>query len=292
MKRPMILACLLTTLSTMPAYAGAFGPPANLTVKQMPRIAVPQVQADDDILTPLPGEESALPPMEKSEPAPAKLVGLKPSDKVTPVSNMPPQPTPIRDEERPRIAEAYGPADPPQQTLEKVSFMPGTAIPFPPSADDWSARMPLGSQSASHEAPKALAKVAQTDAGEGPLPAPQRPTRHSAAHLASSDDDDESGGDSRFDRPRHIVVRQNADVGGECRDYTRSLGDGRTAQGTACLGGDGVWRIADEHLATRMRVARIYHVNSSPYYAGPTPYRQATGIAHLGIALGGFWHFR
>lgn len=276
MKRPMILAFLLTTLS-MPAYAGAFGPPADLTVNQMPRVPVPQV--DDDILTPLPGEDSALPKLRKPQPAPAKLLGLTPSDRMTPAMAAPPQPTPIREESRPRLAEAYGPALPPQPALEKVSFMPGTAIPFPPSADEWSARMPLAAKAPSHEA-------AKTDTDDDQQPAPQRPSRESsAAHSSSSDDDD-------FDRPRRIVVHANADGDGECRSYTRKVGDGRKAEGTACRGSDGVWRIEDEHLVKRMRVARIYHVNSAPYYTGPSAYHRATGVAHLGLTLGSFWHFR
>jgi len=285
MKPSLILACLLTSIS-IPAYAGTYGPPAELTVNQMPRVAVPQVQADDDILIPLPGEDSALPKLEKPQPAPtAKLLGLTPSDRVTPFRAVPPQPTPIRDDRKPRIAEAYGPATPPQPALEKVSFIPGTAIPFPPSADEWSARMPLAAKTASHEPPKA-AVAAKTETDDDRLPAPQRPSRRSATHVASSDEDDD------FDRPRHIVVGANADTKDQCRGYTRNLGDGRTASGTACLGGDGVWRIEDEHLTTRMRVARIYHVNSGPYHASPSPYRQATGIAHLGLTLGSFWHFR
>ncbi len=287
MKRDMILACLLTTLSAIPAYAGAFGPPAELTVNQMPRVAVPQVQVDDDILTPLPDGDSALPKLDTPQPAPAKLLGLTPADRITPAFAAPPQPTPIREEERPRVAEVYGPALPPQPAPEKVSFTPGTAIPFPPSADDWSARMPLGAQAPARETAKAASKVAQADGDDERMPAPQRPSRHSAARPAPADDDD------NFDRPRHIVVRSNGEADGPCRGYTRNLGDGRIAEGTACVGGDGVWRVADEHLATHMRVARIYHVNSAPYYyASPSPYRQATGIAHLGLTLGSFWHFR
>jgi hypothetical protein len=278
----MILACLLTTLS-MPAYAGAFGPPAELTVKQMPQVAAPQVQAEDDILTPLPGEDSALPRVEKPQPSPSKLLGLTPSDLVTPVYGMPPQPAPIRDEEK-RTAANYGPAVPAQPAAEKVSFMPGTAIPFPPSADEWSARMPLTAKAALHEPAKAVQTAAAGNEDE--LPALHRPSQHSATHTAATADDDD------FDRPRHIVVHATADAGGQCRSYTRNLGDGRKAEGTACRGGDGIWRIEDEHLVTRMRVARIYHVNSAPYDSGPSPYRQATGIAHLGLTLGSFWHFR
>src|SRR5262245_31761798 len=139
MKKSMILACLFTTLSAMPACAGAFAPTAELTVNQMPRVAVPAVQTDDDLLTPLPSEDSALPQMEKPKaPPPARLLGLTASDRITPMSDMPPLPHAIANEQS-RATQLYGPTTPPQPAPEKVSYRPGTAIPFPPSAEEWSA---------------------------------------------------------------------------------------------------------------------------------------------------------
>lgn len=281
MKKSMIVACLLATLSAMPACAGAFAPTAELTVNQMPRVTVPAVQTDDDILTPLPGD-SALPQVEKSTaPPPAKLLGLTASDRITPATDMPPQPHSIT-EEQPRTMEAYGPAAPVlQPALEKVSYRPGTAIPFPPSAEEWSARMPLIAKAA---APAKTAVTTRLEKTEEQTPA-QRPSRHKVTRTASINDDKE---DNQY-RPRHIVVRQEGEASGNCRGYTRNLGGGRLANGTACADSNGVWRVADEHLVTRMRVARTYHVNRPTY--GPT-FGQAASVARLGLTIGNFWHFR
>lgn len=266
MKNAAAFACLLVLSAAAPAFAAQSAvPQATLSVGQMPAMPVPPVDSGADALTPLPDSSSS-----------SALPGLTAADKV-----MPPSPSPIRNDET-AATSSYGPPSPPQ--TPPVSYAPGTAIPFPPSAEQWAARMPLagGSQAASSAKTTSYAEASAMRPAKAIVHRP--PTMQSAA----------------YPRARHIVVDPAPQVarGEQCRGYTRTVGNGQLAAGTACLGGDGVWRVAEEHLVSSMRVARVYHVNAVPRYnyassgSSAPSLQQVSTLAHLGLTLGSFLRMR
>ncbi len=155
-----LFACLLATVFAPPqALAGtqAYGPPAaTLKVGQIPRI-------DDDVMTPLPPDDTALPTEAAKMPDVPPVAGAMPVEHVevhdlTPhaltaadkkpapvvADGMPPTPSPIKNSSEPvgvKTAEMMGPV---QNTLTPAQPHGPSSLPFPPSAQDWAARMPLG----------------------------------------------------------------------------------------------------------------------------------------------------
>ena len=300
-----LAACLLAGLFS-PVMAETYGPPAVLTVQQMPRVdfgaAVVAAAARDGALTPLPGDDSALPPEAAANLDMPPVAGAMPVAAVekqpvmTADAAMPPAPTPIRNEAAPdevKIAEA-----------SPVPASGPSALPFPPSAQDWAARMPLGGtklaaavpapqvsgdreEAATTEpAPRIIHADERQEAQSSPeLPAPGPPVRRTSHDFARNFSPDSDDMNSAPAEPEHIVVQAQAP---ECRGYTRTLGGSwgrQRAAGTACLGGDGVWRIAEEHLMTRDHAARMYvHAVAPPdYYSAPVQvYEPAYVVAGYG----------
>ncbi len=98
--------------------------------------------------------------------------------------------------------------------------------------------------------------------------------------------------------PAHIVVQSAPPPSSECRDYTRTLegSHGRKAACTACLGGDGVWRIAEEHLLPQEHHVSARIVSAPPpvyYYPAPVvaypPTYVVAGYGYYGHGYRG-WH--
>jgi hypothetical protein len=331
-----LFACLLAAVSTSPqALAGteAYGPPAaTLRVGQIPRIG-------DDVMTPLP-DDSALPS------DPAKAADVPPVAGAMPVAHvevhdltpqgpasmdktaapvvadaMPPNPSPIKNAREPASVKtaAMGPVE---DSLVPAQTHGPSSLPFPPSAQDWAARMPLGStmkiasaappaagrddmsatfakpkmihvgsradELAPSQMPPALSLETETAMQSPPVPAPGPPIVHHSALRNYA---------MNHAPPAHIVVQSAPPPSSECRDYTRTLkgSHGRQAAGTACLGGDGVWRIAEEHLLPQVRHVSARMVSPPAYYY-PAPvqaYQPAYIIAGYGYGYGRGWrHWR
>lgn len=312
-----LFACLLATVSAPPqALAGnqVYGPPAaTLKVGQIPRL-------DDDVMTPLP-DDSALPPGPEKTPDVPPVAGampvahvevhdLTPMDKTAaPVvaDAMPPNPSPIRNARQPAGIKAAA-AEPVKYPVKENAALTQphgpSSLPFPPSAQDWAARMPLGgtmktasaAPSQTFTAPKMIhvdTRQAELPPSESPpvlsiptadtamLSPPESPPVHKAHQDYAMTDQAP---------PAHIVVQTAPPSSSECRDYTRTLqgSHGRQAAGTACLGGDGVWRIAEEHLLPQARHVSV-RVVSPPAYYYPAPvqeYEPAYVMAGYGYGYG------
>jgi len=330
-----LFACLLATVFAPPqALAGrqAYGPPATLTVGQIPR-------GDDDVMTPLP-DDSALPS------DPAKTADVPPVAGAMPVAHvevhdltpqgltsmdkkaapvvadaMPPNPSPIRNSRESasvKTAAAEPVKYPAKNNAASAQQHGPSSLPFPPSADDWAARMPLGNTmktasaappspgrdkldaTATFAAPKmihvdsrqaefppsqsppVLDPVSDTAILSPPEPAPGPPIHRAHHDYAMMDQAP----------PAHIVVQSAPPSSSECRDYTRTLqgSHGRRASGTACLDEEGVWRIAEEHLLPQARHVSVRMVSPPPaYYYYPAPeqeYEPAYVMAGYGYGYG------
>ena len=330
-----LFACLLATVFALPqALAGnqVYGPPAaTLKVGQIPRV-------DDDVMTPLP-DDSALPsdPVKVADVPPVagampvahvEVHDLTPMDKITaPVvaDAMPPNPSPIRNA-RESTSIKTAAAEPVKYSApvkypakdNAASAQPHgpSSLPFPPSADDWAARMPLGNtmktasgapppgrdkmdttaaftapkmihvdnrsaELASPQTPPVLSLETDTEAQSPPVPGPAIVHHNAPRNYAMMDQAP----------PAHIVVQSAPPQSSECRDYTRTLqgSHGRQAAGTACLDEDGVWRIAEEHLLPQAHHVSVRVVSAPPAYYYPEPvqeYEPAYVMAGYGYGYG------
>jgi hypothetical protein len=124
-------------------------------------------------------------------------------------------------------------------------------IPFPPSAEDWTAR---------------LAQDGGVPVVSSAVSMPEPPMPESAPPEAPAVMADNNGGDIA-PPPQESEPAATA----ACRSYTRIVQNrhGRwVAVGVACLDGDGIWRITEEHLASRASAAHYRPVYKVRYVPG------------------------